>query len=375
MKFFLAAGHSLTEPGAGFGNRREESLVIGYVDEAVELLKTQNLNGRILEVVPHSLGLVQSVKYVNDNLFDASKDLCMEVHLNSNSGTPGTGTETFYGHRPLAKIVNNEVVSVLGLRNRGVKTGNHFFWNNSTRCASCLLELGFINNNNDMTVVEEKASLAIARAIVRACGGSWINPITVPEYEISAVNILPQDYVAIKDTVLVNISTGNIIKTFPKGTKFKMYRKTTFKGRTYFITQYSTIRNIWNGIPSSDIVIKSSITTKESVLETPKDILVVEKPVIGPEIIKEGGGDDEMLDKVLGEQLTKQSERWKLNLRDLYKTLTDAFFLFIGTSALEILKVIKIGEYGDWTPIVITITGAVSLLVRRWIRKPEIDKK
>lgn len=179
-KVFICAGHGGSDPGAVSGSRIERDIAIGLVDGAVALLAGQNKMGREIVKVPHDLKLAEGVAWINRTSTDHRHDLCIEVHLNSNAGTPGTGTETYFGLPQLANEVHQEIVKVLGLRDRGVKDGNRFYFNNYTVPASCLVEMGFINNPTDAQRVVAVGSLALAKGILRACGGTWHEKTTEP---------------------------------------------------------------------------------------------------------------------------------------------------------------------------------------------------
>ena len=181
-KFFLAAGHGWradgsTDPGAVSGSRIERDIAISLVDQAVAILKGQDTKGREIVVINHRL--VDAVPSINQLSTDNAHDLACELHLNSNAGAPGTGIETYYGLPALATEMNNAIVAELGLANRGVKDGNWLYFNNSTKCASCLVEIGFINNDNDMAKVLAKGGLAIAKAVLVACGSTYKAPVVV----------------------------------------------------------------------------------------------------------------------------------------------------------------------------------------------------
>jgi hypothetical protein len=183
-KIFIAAGHGGNDVGA-VSNVYERDIAISVVDKAKEIIEKTGQNlGKTLAIVPHNLALRDEVAWINSNLQDEFKDVAINVHLNSNSGTPGTGTETWYGLKDLAIEVNEEVVKVLGLKNRGIKFSDQLYFNNVVKCGSVILELGFINNENDRRVVTELGGLALAKAIVRASNGTWrdavVNPPIVP---------------------------------------------------------------------------------------------------------------------------------------------------------------------------------------------------
>ena len=208
-KLFIAAGHSYTDPGATsqFGNERD--IVIPTITQAINLCKTQSINAEIVRV-PDELDLDGAIAYINARCNPAT-DLCLEVHLNSNAGAPGTGTETYPGFVQLAEEIHQEVVKVLGLRDRGIKPGDWLKFNNSTNCASSLLEMGFVNNWEDVSVIKDRGGLALAKAMVRACNSQWVDikppvtppivipPVVVPEPPV----IVPEPPVVIEPPIVV----------------------------------------------------------------------------------------------------------------------------------------------------------------------------
>lgn len=195
-KLFISAGHGGTDPGAITSPNIERDIAIAVVDKAFDLCLSQNKNGFELVKVPHELGLVDGIHWINARITDLRHDECVEVHLNSNAGTPGTGTETYYGNIELATEINTKVVEVLGLRNRGVKDGNQFMFNNSTKCMSCLVELGFINNPTDAIAVIQRGGLALAKGMIEACNSTWTDqivtpPVVTPPIVIPPVVVIP----------------------------------------------------------------------------------------------------------------------------------------------------------------------------------------
>jgi len=179
-KIFIAAGHGWLDPGACVGPVTERDENIKIVDEALKLLEKQNLPDTEVVLVPHKYGLNDEVRFINKASDNPGHDLCLELHLNSNVGQPGTGTETYWGHKELAGEIHNEVVKVLGLRDRGLKDGRRFYFNNTTTPASCILEMGFLNNPDDLAKVRSKGGLALARAVCVASGGVWQDPHVSP---------------------------------------------------------------------------------------------------------------------------------------------------------------------------------------------------
>ena len=98
------------------------------------------------------------------------------VSIHCNAGPEGaTGTETLYrddGDIPLASAIQGAVVEDLGLRNRGVRSDVLYLKKELTvlsdlEIPSCLVEMGFLTNKEDMDTLADtdKAASAIARGM------------------------------------------------------------------------------------------------------------------------------------------------------------------------------------------------------------------
>ena len=178
MKIFIAAGHGADDPGAVGSGTNERDETIKIVNGVPPILAKIAPSTAEIVVVPNDLKLEGEVSYINSNYTNLSEDICLEVHLNSNAGDPGTGTETYYGYQPLAETMQKVMVQILGLPNRLVKAGNQFYFNKMTKPASAILELGFINNAADLVRVQQRGADAVALGIAEYFG--WSKTVTVP---------------------------------------------------------------------------------------------------------------------------------------------------------------------------------------------------
>lgn len=170
MKIFIAAAHGGGDPGAVANNTNEATECIKLVDEVVATLHPITPPGKTIYKVPHELSGGLGVTYINKNSVTPHEDICIEINMNSNQGTPGTGIETYYGYKPLAEVLQKNMVATLKLADRGVKWGDNYYFNKETRPMSALVEVGFINNINDLKVVREKGALAIAKGVADYIG-------------------------------------------------------------------------------------------------------------------------------------------------------------------------------------------------------------
>ena len=170
MRVFLNPGHAPDgnpDPGAcGYGLRECDvaknvaDLVAGYLAaagvEVVGSLQSDSLH----EVVTAS------------NRADA--DVFISIHCNACNGS-ANGTEVwhYYGSgegEKLADCIQNQIVDALGTVDRGVKGAkpgvNGLYVLNNTDAVAVLVELAFIDNESDATLVRERQD-EFARAIAR----------------------------------------------------------------------------------------------------------------------------------------------------------------------------------------------------------------
>lgn len=173
MKIYLIAGHSQTDPGAVNPRLTDETgrtLYESRLNVQLRDLVANYLTEQAVDVVcdPHEMSLREVIKWVRNTAVYA--DALLSFHFNAASPA-ATGTEAIIPnqHTPLEQAWGHDIATdtaqLLGIPNRGVKlekqthvgqlsikrggkgqlgilhTGVH---------ASCLWEVGFISNENDM---------------------------------------------------------------------------------------------------------------------------------------------------------------------------------------------------------------------------------
>lgn len=155
------------DPGAPGHRINEADLTLKYVELINKYLSAVGYK----TIIVHHNTLSGICAEANDN--DA--DLFYSVHFNSNAGTPASGTETFYCNgskngKILADCIQKQLISTLGLPDRGLKTSSLYVTRN-TNMTACLIEVGFINNPKDENICIDRmddACRAIARGITDA---------------------------------------------------------------------------------------------------------------------------------------------------------------------------------------------------------------
>ncbi|MEG0641014.1 MAG: N-acetylmuramoyl-L-alanine amidase [Clostridium sp.] len=122
-----------------------------------------------------------SLKYRYDFANSMGADMFIAVHCNSFNGI-GYGTETLYSKKnpkkdeKLARSIQNEVIKITGMRDRGIKNGSNWQVVNNTKMPASLVELGFIDNLNDEPKLRDSDFQdKFATGIYKAISKYWTN--------------------------------------------------------------------------------------------------------------------------------------------------------------------------------------------------------
>lgn len=170
MKICLIPGHGpIRDKGA---ENRDGTNELEWNQDLVRRIAT-HLQGKAgVTIVHRSQERLSPVHMINTT----NADIAIEFHCNAANGT-ATGTEMIYypssrAGKALAEKLQKAVVSVLGLKDRGVREpfdgrGNRFLA--GTRMPAVIAESFFIDNSSDLAVGNAKKdllALAYADAIL-----------------------------------------------------------------------------------------------------------------------------------------------------------------------------------------------------------------
>ena len=171
-KVFLSAGHGGSDPGA-----------VAYG------LKEKDINLQILlacnnELVRHGVTTVLSrTKDENDTVQQEvaeanASGAQVAVSFHNNAGG-GDGSETYYwtgdaNGKRLAQLCEKHTQAI-GQNSRGIKSGNHLMFINSTNMMAVLCESAFLDNDTDNNIIDtvaeqQKFGVAYAKAILEYLG-------------------------------------------------------------------------------------------------------------------------------------------------------------------------------------------------------------
>ena len=149
----LDPGHGGKDPGTVNGSFSEKAITLKVstlVKQKLEAAGAKVLMTRTADTYPT---LQDRVAFTNTNY----GEIFVSIHVNSASNTSAQGAETYYAVTTgdmnqedvdLATFVNNQIVTNLSMKNRGVKEQKYYVITNQL-IPAILVELGFLTNNED----------------------------------------------------------------------------------------------------------------------------------------------------------------------------------------------------------------------------------
>ena len=173
-------GHGGSDPGAiGFSGLKEKVVNISVAQQLVALLNQAGANVIMIRSGDQSVSHQQRMELANSS----KADLFVSIHANAFSNPESNGTESHYcaengyssASRFLAHQLQRELVSVLNLRNRGVKSSNFYVLKN-TEMPAALVELAFITNQAEEAILgNAQAQADSAGALFRGIEAYLLN--------------------------------------------------------------------------------------------------------------------------------------------------------------------------------------------------------
>ena len=175
IKIYIDQGHNPKNPNAGAeGNGlREQDIVFAVGISLAELLRNNpNFEVRLSRPTAETQIGTSNSSSLRLRVEDANSwgaEWFLSLHTNAATQPSATGSEAFVYSKPsaaadLAEDILASMSSYTGLRNRGVFSRTGLYVLRRTQMPAILLELGFITNVNDATLMSEQPEL-FARGI------------------------------------------------------------------------------------------------------------------------------------------------------------------------------------------------------------------
>lgn len=166
MKIAISNGHGLktagkrTPPFPNTGQVIHEWQFNHATAKILEkILKKQGYEVLMVSDTPDDTSLTKRINMANN----ARCDMYMSIHYNAYQSKWGShgGIETLYNPRSenakkLSKLIQNELIKITGLRDRGVKPRTDLGELNNTKMVAALAECGFMDNLNEAKLMLDK---------------------------------------------------------------------------------------------------------------------------------------------------------------------------------------------------------------------------
>ncbi len=170
-RYSLHGGHNSIVQGANCGNRKEH-VMDRQVKDAVAA-KLRALGHTVYDDTDETgKTQAQNLNNIVRNCNSHDVDLVISFHLNAYNGSANGVEVCYYDQQSLATKVSAQLSKDIGWSNRGAKQRTDLYVLNSTKAPAILIELGFIDNDSDMTKWNVDK---IANSIVYALTGQTYN--------------------------------------------------------------------------------------------------------------------------------------------------------------------------------------------------------
>lgn len=170
IKIYIDQGHNPQNPNAGAeGNGlREQDIVFNVGIELAELLRqNSDFEVRLSRPTADTVIGTTNTTSLRQRVADANAwgaDYFISIHTNASSNSQATGSEAFAFSQPspafsLGEDILEGLNRATGLRNRGMKVRTGLYVLRKTTMPAVLVELGFITNPNDASLMNTRPDL------------------------------------------------------------------------------------------------------------------------------------------------------------------------------------------------------------------------
>lgn len=177
-KVFIDAGHGGKDPGAVGNSLREKDIVLPVALDVGEILKKHNVEVVYSRTKDQFIELSERAAMANRS----NVDIFVSIHVNAAGSSAARGVETFSypgssSGAVLSRDIQGQIITdKIFTTNRGTKTAN-FAVLRLTRMPAALVELGFISNAQDATIIlnrQKDMALSIAKGILKNLGVRYV---------------------------------------------------------------------------------------------------------------------------------------------------------------------------------------------------------
>jgi N-acetylmuramoyl-L-alanine amidase len=173
-------GHGGSEPGAQSFGVSEKEFNVDISKRLNALLKAKGISTYIIREDDSYVGLFERTSIANN----LNATLFLSIHNNAND-TTSSGTETLYypgrsnssgfTSKRFAQIIQSNLISALGTRNRGIVERPGLAVLRTSVMPAALAEIAFMDNKSDFAKLQsenfrQKAAQALCNSVIQALG-------------------------------------------------------------------------------------------------------------------------------------------------------------------------------------------------------------
>lgn len=177
-RVFLDAGHGGKDPGGTGNGLKEKDIALSVTMKIGNILKKHGVIVEYSRTSDEIISLGERSSMANRFL----ADLFISIHTNAFSNASVSGLEVYsYHFSEAGKILSKDIYESMikdriFTQKRGIKTANFAVLKN-TKMPAVLVELGFISNPNDASILKDKQddlAIAVAKGILKNLGIKYI---------------------------------------------------------------------------------------------------------------------------------------------------------------------------------------------------------
>jgi N-acetylmuramoyl-L-alanine amidase len=174
----IDAGHGGTDGGAQFNNYSEKDQTLEISKLVQKELEAQGIKVVMTRTTDETISLENRL----DIAKKANAGIIVSIHRNYYENSSSVNGVEAWIHsagpadaKSLAGDILTQLTKINGVTNRGIKTGtmanakSNYYMNSDSPCTSCIIELGFISNAADNTLVttnKSQCAKSIAQGIL-----------------------------------------------------------------------------------------------------------------------------------------------------------------------------------------------------------------
>jgi N-acetylmuramoyl-L-alanine amidase len=175
MKYGIDKGHNCIHNTGAEGIKFEDNLTRAVGEKLIEYLR--QLGHTVTDCTPATAADRNEALYLRTTVANRDNvDQFISIHFNAGGGH---GSEIYCVNENMVNLGNNILseLEALGFTNRGIQYGGNLYVIRNTNMPAMLIEVAFVDSQEDMDRVDNLGIDTIAKAIVKGLTGQCVNDV------------------------------------------------------------------------------------------------------------------------------------------------------------------------------------------------------